>query len=285
MFQEQKIKEIVLSTLIADSYSLGAHWIYDESQLKTLKIDWEALSAPCAIWHKGKVAGDFTHYGDQIFWLYKYCEDKNKFDVNDYLNFWQEKMKVYGGYIDGSTRETLANIKNNIKPVGSKSSDFSIVGRITPLLYLSSSKHEFLENVDKFTRLTHNSSESINAAQFFAKVLLKSFESSNFEDIFLSLKDESSTDIQNFIKKGISSKSEDSFEKIREFGPACGTNDGFASVIHLLCKYDNLKELLMENAKAGGDSSARAMVCAMVFTASHKLNSIPQSWTKIKEKI
>ena len=39
MFNKEKINEIITSALVADSYSLGSHWIYDEKQLKDLSIN------------------------------------------------------------------------------------------------------------------------------------------------------------------------------------------------------------------------------------------------------
>lgn len=36
MFDEKKVKDLVLTSLVADAYSLGAHWIYDEQQLSDL---------------------------------------------------------------------------------------------------------------------------------------------------------------------------------------------------------------------------------------------------------
>lgn len=54
MFDEKKVKELILATLVADSYSLGSHWIYDEKQLNTLEIDWNELNDAKAVWHKGK---------------------------------------------------------------------------------------------------------------------------------------------------------------------------------------------------------------------------------------
>ncbi len=58
------INHAIEAAFVADAYALGAHWIYDEAQLKSLDLNWEALNAPQAIWHKGKQKGDFTHYGD-----------------------------------------------------------------------------------------------------------------------------------------------------------------------------------------------------------------------------
>ena len=154
---EDKIKDLVLTSLVTDAYCLGTHWIYDENQLINNDIRWEELNKPLAIWHKGKSAGDFTHYGDQTYWLYEFLKDKDSFDENEYLKFWFEKMKTYTGYIDGASRDTILNIENSVTPSGSNSHDLSIVGRIVPLLKVSKTKEEFLQNVEKFVKLTHNS--------------------------------------------------------------------------------------------------------------------------------
>lgn len=287
MFDEKKIKELVLSTLVSDAYSLGAHWIYDEKQLETLDLNWEELNEPKSIWHKGKVIGDFTHYGDQTLWLYNFLEDKKSFDASEYIKYWKSKIESYNGYIDGATRETLENIKNDVTPTGSLSTDLSIIGRITPLLLVSKSKEDFLENVEKFVSCTHNSNEAIVSSKFFASLLLKVLLGESIEESILELKDSFDTKIQAYIINGIASKINDTFTTIREFGPACDIEGGFEGVIHLLCKYDNLKDMLIANAKAGGDTSSRAMIATMIFMAQKdkKLSQIPTSWLNIKATI
>ena len=287
MFDEKKVKDLVLSSLVADSYSLGAHWIYDEKQLQVLDLDWNNLNDAKVIWHKGKVAGDFTHYGDQTLWLYQYLEEKKKFDVNEYIEVWKTKIQSYNGYIDGSTRETLENIENKVTPPGSSSTDLSIVGRITPLLLVSNSKEEFLQNVESLVGATHNSNEALAASKFFASLLLEALDNKGIEKLLLTLKDNFDTKIQSYIYSGIASKTDDTFQVIRDFGPACDINGGFEGVIHLLCKYDNFKDMMICNAKAGGDSSARGMIAAVIFMAQEdkKMNQIPTSWLKIKASI
>ncbi len=266
---------------------MGAHWIYDEKQLQTLDIDWNNLNDAKVVWHKGKVAGEFTHYGDQTLWLYQFLEGKDTFDVNEYIEFWKTKIEVYNGYIDGSTRETLENIENKVTPTGSASTDLSIIGRITPLLLVSNSKEEFLQNVNSFVSSTHNSNEAIVASKFFASLLLEVLEGKGIEESILSLKDSFDTKIQSYIYSGVASKTDDTFQVIREFGPACDISGGFEGVIHLLCKYNNLKDMLICNAKAGGDSSARAMIAAVIFMAQEdkSMNQIPTSWLNIKASI
>jgi len=285
MFDRKKVKDLILTSLVADAYSLGAHWVYDEKQLKNPSINWEELNTPLSIWHKGKLAGDFTHYGDQTYWLYKFLEDKETFDENEYFNYWQERINSYNGYIDGASRETLENIKNNIKPSGSSSTDLSIVGRITPLLLVSKTKEEFIENVEKFVKLTHNSEKSINASIFFAKVLIESLDGKNFQETISNLKEQSGENIASFITKGIESKDKNTFETIREFGPACDVDEGFSGIIHLLYKYTDLKEMLINNAKAGGDSSARAMIASVIFMSNQSMTQIPKNWLAINVEI
>lgn len=286
MIDKRKVKDLVLVSLVADSYSLGSHWVYDDKQLINAKLDWDSLNAPMAIWHKEKSAGDFTHYGDQTYWLYEFLENKEEFNKDEFLDFWVNKMKLYEGYIDGASRNTLENVQNNVVPSGSDSTDLSVVGRITPLLLVSKDKAEFLENVKEFTKLTHNSSKSINASKFFAKLLyLVLVENKQIDEAVAFLKDEFDDTIQGFIKNAIDSKDEDSFETIRTFGPACDVDEGFAGILHLLFKYDNLKDMLIQNAKAGGDTSARAMIASVIFMANKALSQVPQDWLAIKATI
>ena len=282
MFDRKKIKELILTSLVADAYSLGAHWVYDEKQLKENNLNWEELNNPLSVWHKDKKAGEFTHYGDQTYWLYEFLKDKDTFDENEYLKYWESKISSYDGYIDGATRETLENIKNNVVPSGSSSTDLSIVGRITPLLLVSKTKEEFISNVEKLVKLTHNSQKAITASKFFAKVLLESLEGKEIQTILLELKDQSDSNIQGLISRGIASKDEDTFKIIREFGPACDVDEGFSGIIHLLSKYTNLKQMLTCNAKAGGDSSARGMIASVILMANQSISQIPQSWLAIK---
>ena len=282
---EKKIKDLVLSSLVADSYCLGTHWIYDENQLINNDINWEELNAPMAIWHKGKSAGDFTHYGDQNYWLYEFLKDKNSFNEKEFLDFWFEKMKTYTGYIDGASRNTILNIENGVIPSGANSHDLSIVGRVVPLLKVSKTKEEFLQNVGKFVKLTHNSKEALQSADFFANLLLLVLEKNEIEKSILHLKDSYDSFFQEMIEKGINSKNSDTFETIRTFGPACDINSGFSGVIHLLCKYDNLKDMLIANSKAGGDTSARAMIASAILLANKEINEIPKNWLNLKISI
>jgi len=278
MFNKEKSNEIITATLSADSYSLGAHWVYDETQLKELAVNWDTLNAPQAMWHKGKKAGDFTHIGDQLHWLNQFVQDKQNFDSSEYVKYWQEKMSTYDGYVDGATRNTLANIEAG-NEIGSDSDDFSVIGRISPLLLVSKDEEEFVKNVQTFVKLSHNTQDVVDTATFFARLLFKVNGGKNIEEAISSLKDDFGSFVSQGIEKAIASKGKNTFDSIRNFGPACGVDEGLPGIVHLLLTYPNdLKELLVQNAKAGGDTSSRSMVAVMIIVANSSSEGIPKEW-------
>jgi ADP-ribosylglycohydrolase len=66
---------------------------------------------------------------------------------------------------------------------------------------------------------------------------------------------------------------------IADFGQMCASTASFPSVIHLIAKYENsLKDALVENVMAGGDSAARGMLTGMVLGAYHGFEAIPEKW-------
>ena len=284
MFNKEKSNEIIKATLAADSYSLGAHWVYDETQLKDLPVNWDTLNAPQAMWHKGKKAGDFTHIGDQLHWLNEFAQDKTTFDPSLYLKYWQEKMATYEGYVDGATRGTLSNIEAG-NEIGSDSDDFSVIGRISPLLLLSKNEDEFVQNVESFVKLSHNSENVVESANYFARLLFRVSDGKNITQEISSLKNAYNSFIIDGVDKGIASKDKNTFDTIRNFGPACGIDEGLPGIIHLLTTYPNdLKELLIQNAKAGGDTSSRAMVATMIIVANSSSEGIPKEWFDLNNK-
>jgi ADP-ribosylglycohydrolase len=263
-----QIRPTILAPFLVDAYSLGAHWIYDEQQLKSLDLNWSELNDAKAQWHKGKVAGDFTHYGDHTLWLLEFVVKEGSFDVVKYASYWREKMLPYEGYVDGSSRECIEHLDcGNSARMGVVNHDLSICGRIAPLLLVTNDEVEFVSASISFAKLTHNDPTVLEAVHFFATLLYALLNGTSLKLSLERLLPNYSETISTWIHQGIDSKDEDTFQAIREFGPACGVEGGFAGVLHLISKYDNLKDMMIENAKAGGDSSARGMVAAMIISA------------------
>jgi ADP-ribosylglycohydrolase len=265
-----KIEKSILASLCADAYCLGAHWVYDEEQLKNLPIDWETLNPPQAIWHKGKEKGDFTHYGDQTFFLLEYVAKRKGFDKEDFYSFWSEKMSAYKGYVDGATRGALER-------VNSESNDLSVCGRLAPLLLVSKDKEDFLNKVEELVGITHNTKLAKDSSAFFAELLYDSLENQDVRGNMQKLKNKYPI-LLKWINEGVDSKDKDTFATIREFGPACGIDGGFAGVIHLLSLEEDFTSVMTKNAQAGGDSSARGTVVAMILASQESFKE-NENWT------
>ena len=110
-------------------------------------------------------------------------------------------------------------------------------------------------------------------------------EEKDIVESILELKESCGESIKNMIEKAIDSKDEDTIKTIRAFGSACDINGGLSGVIHLLVKYDDFKEMIINNSKAGGDSSARGMIATIIFMANKDISVIPKSWLEIKTEI
>ncbi|MBL0708027.1 MAG: ADP-ribosylglycohydrolase family protein [Sulfurimonas sp.] len=265
----------ILATLTADAYTLGSHWVYDETELKNLKINWEGLNAPSVEWHGSKTKGDFTHYGDQTLFLLEYIIKNKKFDKKEYYAFWCDKMKDYKGYIDGAT-------KNALETMDSSSSDLSICGRIAPLLLVSTNRDEFLKNVADFVQITHNTELASEVSQFFAQLLWDTKENQDIQKNIQNLKSKF-PNLEKWIDESTATKNDDTISTLQKFGVSCDIDGGFACVIHLLSLDDSFKNIMIKNAKAGGDNSARAMIVAMIYGITQN-TSLPKEWTsEIKE--
>jgi len=125
MNEEKKIrvKNAILGALVADSASLGLHWIYNQRQINNLEAITPEFHAPNKndyengvgfFAHKNKKVGDFSHYGEQLMVLLRSLVSNNGvYDKTHYQDSFREHFGyggAYVGYIDHPTRDTLDNI-------------------------------------------------------------------------------------------------------------------------------------------------------------------------------
>ena len=277
------ISGAVYGALVADAFSLGAHWEYDVDIIKKTFPTYNKFYDPITSYHKNKKAGDFTHYGDQTLWLLESVSLLKEFSLSSYATRWQEYMSKYEGYIDGASKATLENFASGKSALqsGSNSQDFSVVGRISSLVALSYIDEKHFEDDSVLqAKMTHNSQNSIDAIKFFSKLLYLVINGDTPTNAILTLqKNIDNQKIKDYIKVALLSKDYDTVEAINSFGQSCSTNCAFESTLHLILKYENSYEKAMkENVYAGGDSAARAMVTGMILGAYNGKQSIPKEW-------
>jgi len=280
-----KAKAMVLGSFIGDSLALGAHWIYSTERIVREFGRVEHFIEPTRnSYHKNRKRGELTHYGDQTFLLLESLAASGGFDLDDFSARWQDLFGAYDGYMDQATRETVKNFGMGKGPLesGPPSSDLSGAVRIASLIYALRHDPEGLVNACRIqTAMTHGSTLTIEAGEFFARVCLKVLGGTSpvravqevaggrFRD----------TRMGGWAADGIASRDRESVEAVMNFGQGSHTMEAFPGIIHIIARYeDDLKEALIQSVMAGGDSAARAMAVGMVLGAHLGMEGIPEQW-------
>jgi len=131
--------------------------------------------------------------------------------------------------------------------------------------------------------MTHNHPHVLASAELFARAFLNVLAGNRPSESILKASDamEADTQIKQAVKNGLASKTQNTRNAIAGFGQMCSVEAALPSTIHLIAKYeDNLKEALVENIMAGGDSSARGMFAGFLIGAYNGPDAIPMEWLK-----
>lgn len=278
-------KDAVLAAFAGDALSLGVHWVYNTAEIDEKYGRLERIVKPeLAPFHKSKNKGAFTHYGDQMMVLLESLKANSGFDLKQFSRAWRNLFESYEGYMDQATQKTMANYASGKRPEqsGSDSTDLGGAARIAPLiLYYGDDQEAFVRGARSQTAMTHNSIQVIQCAELFARVSVMVLQGMQpikaFEKSLEKMPE--AREIRAMIKTGIESRSGNTRQTIAQFGQMCAIEAALPSTIHLIAKYeDNLKEALIENIMAGGDSSARGILTGFILGCSHGTDMIPKQW-------
>lgn len=276
---------MVFSSFAADALALGGHWVYNASVIEKKYGRLDRFEPPLGkSYHPTKDKGHFTHYGDQMLLLLEDIASPRGFQLEHFSETWKRFFSSYDGYHDHASKDTYANFLNGARPgeTGSFSTDLAGASRISPIVYHAYITHtDPLPAVTSQTAVTHNHPEVISSARFFADVTLRVLEGHSPSQAIRQAFDATANDqlIRDWVRAGEASISRDTRSVISDFGQQCATSAAFPGVIHLILKYENnLKEALIENVMAGGDSAARGMTVGMVLGANNDINAIPSHW-------
>ena len=277
---------VVWAALAADALALGAHWIYDTSQIDQQIGRVDTLRAPLPTsFHKTKERGDLTPYGDQTLALLQSMAESGGFAMLSFARKWQELFAAdYTGYRDRATKETLKRFKTGVplEEVGSSSSDLAGAARIAPLVYFYQNDMEaMVAAVRQQTAMTHRNPDVIDSAAYFARVTAAVIQGQTpidaLQDVAHSGFDRAP--FGRWVSEGLRSRAIDTRDAIKQFGQACDVSAGFSGVVHLIAKYqDDPREGLIENVMAGGESAARGLISGMIFGAFSGVDAIAPEW-------
>ena len=280
----QQLKAMLYGAFYGDAYSLGGHWVYDTNELKNVDFKLNECNHPLSSYHPTKTKGDFTHYGDQMFWLLQNLVKEDRFSLVDFGDVWHENMKTYTGYIDGASKHTIEqlNTDRNYFACGSSSSDLSAASRIFPLiLKYHNSTDDMQEAIKLHTILTHMDKDLVQAGYFFSELAISILNGVSLEKAIESSYKHFGKNIRKWTEKAKTAQTLPTNEAIQKLGQSCNIHGAFASTLYILLKYqDDFAQALKENMLAGGESSARGMIIGGILGILHSKDVLNSNYMK-----
>lgn len=279
--------DIVFGSFIGDALALGPHWIYDQAEIREKLGRVTSYQPPLAVYHKGKTAGDQTHYGDQTLLLLRSIAEAGNFKLERFASLWRDFWENDNtiSYRDGATRGTLANLHAGKGPEtsASPSSDIAGAARIAPLFLLNwESEEQLLFAVREETAFTHGAPEVAETAGFFAHVVLAIRQGATIPEALGNAAALTWKHLPDYwLEKARESAAsgETDAAALQDHGLSCNTSDAFPGICHLLLRYpSDPATALMANVNAGGDSAARGMILGLVYGAAFPVSTWPAEW-------
>ena len=282
------MKNILITSLVADALSLGSHWIYSQREIAEKFGDITGYSDPATSYHPGKQAGDFTHYGDQTMVLLRSLALHGRFDLASFANEWRlfwERPET-PSYRDGATKATLANLRNGLSPsqAASPSNDIAGAARIAPLFLLKwKSDDDLIAAARAQTSFTHGDPAVVEAAEFFARVTLAVQQGIAITDALRAVVPHTAWNAipADWFEAALASSASDATDSsaTKAHGLTCHVPDAFPAICHLLMRHPNDGvAALTANVAAGGDSAARGMIIGMIHGAKPDAAPLPEHW-------
>jgi len=262
-------------SFIAESISLGVHWIYDPALIVKKHGRVSGYLAPGSdSYHPHKKAGEQGHAGDQALRLLTFLQREKRWDAAAFLADWQSMWPTYNDYIDKATKATLANLEAGATPAtsGAPSDELAGPARIAPLMAFFADKPEAeaVAAAIEQTVITHRSPQTIECAEFLARATHRLLHGAELQSTI------SETAPAWALKAAGTATDSDA---IGQLGRACPIPQALPAVLWLIRHHGHdFQTATIENAMAGGDNCARALALGMLLGAAHGIEAIPADW-------
>jgi putative redox protein len=273
---------IFRAAFLADSLSLGSHWVYNQEKLQRLYPEGcRGFDDPQSKFHPNRRRGQFTHYGDQMVMLAKAVAASPRWSLASFRGVWESGMSTYDGYLDGASKATLANLRAGKETPASDSDDLAGASRCVPVLF--SGGESLAEKVTasrEQTALTHDAGTVIDGAEFFVRAIVALQEGLSISEALQQAADENYRDLKagDFLKQARQALGAASPREVAaDFGLTCHFHEAFPLALYFALRSERAGEsrdenafltALSENALAGGDTSARAIPLAAMLAAA-----------------
>ncbi len=270
------------AAFIADSLSLGSHWIYNQDKIARLYPDGvTSLDKPHSKYHPERKKGQFTHFGDQMVILAKAVVASPQWSVGVFQSLWQGEMRTFNGYRDGATTTTLENLLAGKEEPASDSDDLAGASRFVPVFFLrDASLEDTVKAAREQTALTHGAGTVIDAAEFFVRAIDALNQGLALPAAFAQATSASYSSLaaQDFLQQAEGALNHENHLQVgADFGLTCHLKEAFPLTLYYALRWyqagGDLSEqgfltALSDNALAGGDNAARAIPLAALLAAA-----------------
>lgn len=277
---DQRRAGLLFGSFTADALSLGVHWIYDTTELSQKFGYVDSYHAPGSdSYHPRKQAGEQSHVGDQALRLAAFLQCAKRWHAGSFMQDWIMMWPNYEDYLDHATKVTLQNIEDgkDATQAGCDSAELAGAARIASLVAFLANQPEaeVVKACVEQTLLTHASEKSEETAVFLAMATHRLLHGGTLLAILRE------TAPAWALKKAESVLELDAVKAVAQLGQSCPIDAALPAVLYLALKYgDDLPKAFSENAMAGGDNCARALVLGMLLGATHGIEAIPEGWVK-----
>ena len=278
--EEDRLAGIVYGSLVADSLALGAHWIYDQEEIRSTFGRVTDLLAPLPdSYHPKKSRGEQTHYGDQAIVLMETLRQHGDFNRALFTAAWTNLWVEYPDYFDHATKETLATGS------ASHSEELGGAARIAPLIARMADRplEDIIGAAREQTAVTHNSPIALDAAEFIVRIIRAIFEGATIERAIkiAAVTKYAVISPSHYLFQVDETRDLETGEALERIGLSCPAAKGLPAVLVLLDRYAHDPEAgLIENVMAGGDSAARGLVLGMILGAYHGKGAVEERWVE-----
>ncbi|SNX60592.1 ADP-ribosylglycohydrolase [Nitrosomonas ureae] len=292
----------ILGALIADSASLGLHWLYDPERIAQIEKtkgltflqpdahDYAGVSGYFA--HDGKAAGDSSGYGELCLLMLRHVAQHGEFDRVAYQMEYRNYLGpggAYVGYVDSPARQTLQTLLA-LKPEefpqysGADDDQFAALATIPVVVAThAGSQQALMTQIERVVRLTNHNDTAVAAAQYAGCVLLHVLQGKPIVEALVGALPSAGEKLALLVEEALQTCILDSAAVAKRFGTACHVLEGVPVIAHIVRYAPDYRTAIEENIRIGGDSCGRAIMLGAIM-AAHAIQqdqqsaSIPLEW-------
>ncbi|MCX7184176.1 MAG: ADP-ribosylglycohydrolase family protein [Nitrosospira sp.] len=276
----------ILGALVADSATLGLHWLYDPAHIAEIEArkglvflppdaaDYAGTMGYFA--HGGKMAGESTGYGEVCLLLLQHLAKHGEFKRTEYQIEYRTHFGPGGafvGYVDSPTRltlRTLLPLEPTEFPAASGADDdqFAALAALPPVVATHSGTMETLmERVEEVVRITNNNALAVAAAQCSAAALFEVLRGTAIAPALASALPFAGNTLRPLLEQALAVPALDSVAVAAHFGRACHVAEGLPVVFHIAQHAPDYRSAIEANIRAAGDSCGRAIMLGAIVAA------------------